>query len=162
MNWKCGRATTTADDGRKVITLRRAPDELKTRDQSRTNRTQYCLRFYSLNINPFHPSGLFYLNSLNRSISSKRCAWFLFFLLSCFIELHVFNGNCVDAHQMPSVSHDLDLRSLPMTFLLGARLKWVIEMNVITKTCLYKVDPLKPHFYIVKLGFTGSYFCSET
>ena len=25
----------------------------------------------------------------------------------------------------------------------------------ITKTCLYKFDPLKHHFYIVKLGFTG-------
>ena len=28
----------------------------------------------------------------------------------------------------------------------------------ITKTCLYKFDPLKAHFYIVKLGFTGIYF----
>ena len=27
-------------------------------------------------------------------------------------------------------------------------------MNI-TKTCLYNFDPLKPHFYIVKLGFTG-------
>ena len=27
----------------------------------------------------------------------------------------------------------------------------------ITRTCLYKFDPLKPHFYIVKLGFTGVY-----
>ena len=27
----------------------------------------------------------------------------------------------------------------------------------ITKTCLYNLDPLKPHFYIVKLGFTGVY-----
>ena len=27
----------------------------------------------------------------------------------------------------------------------------------ITKTNLYNVDPLKPHFYIVKLGFTGVY-----
>ena len=27
----------------------------------------------------------------------------------------------------------------------------------ITKTCLYNVDPFKPHFYIVKLGFTGVY-----
>ena len=27
----------------------------------------------------------------------------------------------------------------------------------ITKTCLYNFDPLKPHFYIVKLGFTGVY-----
>ena len=25
------------------------------------------------------------------------------------------------------------------------------------KTCLYNFDPLKPHFYIVKLGFTGVY-----
>ena len=27
----------------------------------------------------------------------------------------------------------------------------------ITKTYLYKFDPLKPHFYTVKLGFTGVY-----
>ena len=27
----------------------------------------------------------------------------------------------------------------------------------ITKTCLYNFDPIKPHFYIVKLGFTGVY-----
>ena len=26
-----------------------------------------------------------------------------------------------------------------------------------TKTCLYNFDPVKPHFYIVKLGFTGVY-----
>ena len=29
--------------------------------------------------------------------------------------------------------------------------------QLITKTCLYNFDPLKPHFYIVKLGFTGVY-----
>ena len=27
----------------------------------------------------------------------------------------------------------------------------------ITKTYLYNFDPLKPHFFIVKLGFTGVY-----
>ena len=27
----------------------------------------------------------------------------------------------------------------------------------ITKTCLYNFDPIQPHFYIVKLGFTGVY-----
>ena len=27
----------------------------------------------------------------------------------------------------------------------------------ITKTRLYNFDPLKPHYYIVKLGFTGVY-----
>ena len=26
-----------------------------------------------------------------------------------------------------------------------------------TKTCLCNFDPFKPHFYIVKLGFTGLY-----
>ena len=31
---------------------------------------------------------------------------------------------------------------------------------IITKTCLYNFDPLKPHFYIVKLGFTGVYIVS--
>ena len=29
--------------------------------------------------------------------------------------------------------------------------------SYITKTCLYNFDPLKPHFYIVKLGFIGVY-----
>ena len=29
--------------------------------------------------------------------------------------------------------------------------------EIITKTWLYNFDPLKPHFYIVKLGFTGVY-----
>ena len=30
-------------------------------------------------------------------------------------------------------------------------------LPVIRKTYLYNFDPLKPHFYIVKLGFTGVY-----
>ena len=29
--------------------------------------------------------------------------------------------------------------------------------HTITKTYLYNFDPLKPHFYTVKLGFTGIY-----
>ena len=31
------------------------------------------------------------------------------------------------------------------------------KCQIITKTCLYNFDPLKPHFYIVKLRFTGVY-----
>ena len=31
------------------------------------------------------------------------------------------------------------------------------KRKTITKTYLYNFDPLKPHFYIVKLGFTGVY-----
>ena len=33
----------------------------------------------------------------------------------------------------------------------------ICAVKRITKTCLYYFDPLKPHFYIVKLGFTGVY-----
>ena len=29
--------------------------------------------------------------------------------------------------------------------------------HIIRKTCLYNFDPFKPHFYVVKLGFTGVY-----
>ena len=32
---------------------------------------------------------------------------------------------------------------------------WIQKVAVITKTCLHNYDPLKLHFYIVKLGFTG-------
>ena len=31
------------------------------------------------------------------------------------------------------------------------------RLNIITKTYLYNFDPLKPHFYIVKLGFIRVY-----
>ena len=40
------------------------------------------------------------------------------------------------------------------------------EKKIIMQTCPCNVDPLTPHFYIVKLGFTGvfifSYLCSKT
>ena len=35
--------------------------------------------------------------------------------------------------------------------------KAISVCSFITKTYLYNFDPLKPHFYIVKLGFTGVY-----
>ena len=49
------------------------------------------------------------------------------------------------------------------------RFKWQSTLNAmmpenirfrkknITRTCLYSFDSLKPHFYVVKLGFTGVY-----
>ena len=46
---------------------------------------------------------------------------------------------------------------LPFTSLLTT-MDLIIDIHVcITKTCLYNFDPLKLHFYIVKLGFTGVY-----
>ena len=40
---------------------------------------------------------------------------------------------------------------------LNHSLSIIRQGQSITKTCLYNFDPLKPHFYIVKLGFTGVY-----
>ena len=45
--------------------------------------------------------------------------------------------------------------SLPMNQKLRSASN--VQFGFITKTCLYNIDPLKPHFYIVKLGFTGVY-----
>ena len=53
--------------------------------------------------------------------------------------------------------------SLPMTPRLSSNKPWQAtsflfpSKLITTKTCLYNFDPLKPHFYIVKLGFTGVY-----
>ena len=62
------------------------------------------------------PSGLFYRNSLNKSISNIRVSGLLLSLL-CFIEIPVFNANNVDPDQMPhSVASDLGLHCLPVTY----------------------------------------------
>ena len=39
----------------------------------------------------------------------------------------------------------------------GPQWPTLMRIKTITKTCLYNFDPIKPHFYIVKLGFTGVY-----
>ena len=54
-------------------------------------------------------------------------------------------------------------RDLVFTLLLKKKKKKITCQNLkklldlITKTRLYNFDPLNPHFYIVKLGFTGVY-----
>ena len=48
-------------------------------------------------------------------------------------------------------------RSFESVSILVHEKKFNINFQDITKTCLYNFDPLKPHFYIVKLGFTGVY-----
>ena len=69
-------------------------------------------------INPFVPSGLFYHNSLNRSIVYISGVWLVFIK-----ELSRFNANNVDPDQTPrSVASDLGLRCLPMSLLWDARL----------------------------------------
>ena len=55
--------------------------------------------------------------------------------------------------QLVTANHNHDLIE---TIQMGKYLI-ISSKGRITKTSLYNVDPLKPHFCIVKLGFTGVY-----
>ena len=61
-------------------------------------------------------SGLFYLKSLDKSISYIRGVWLV--LVSCFEEIPEFNAKSVDPDQTPhSAASDLGLHCLPKAFL---------------------------------------------
>ena len=46
---------------------------------------------------------------------------------------------------------------LNTTLMVISRTMKIYNKSLVTKTCLYNFDSLKPHFYTVKLGFTGIY-----
>ena len=74
------------------------------------------------------PSGLFYLNSLERSISYVRSVWLVLLLLVllCSVEISELNANSVNPDQTPrSVASDLGIHCFLMCLLWDARLKWV-------------------------------------
>ena len=48
-------------------------------------------------------------------------------------------------------------RHVNISSFMWANRHFLILTMFITKTCLYNFDPLKPHFYILKLRFTGVY-----
>ena len=52
---------------------------------------------------------------------------------------------------------DLQLDSIIMATISCYFILFHFVLLFITKTYLYNFDPLKPHFYIIKLGFTGVY-----
>ena len=54
---------------------------------------------------------------------------------------------------IPNVALKLNLAKMHVRFISQSR----ADVLHIRKTYLYNFDPLKPHFYIVKLGFTGVY-----
>ena len=77
-------------------------------------------------------------------------------------------ANSGDPDQTPrSAASDLGLHCLPINLLGVARLQWDKRTaNALIDQAdaqgdqdvpSYNFDPLKPHFYIVKLGFTGVY-----
>ena len=78
--------------------------------------------------------------------------------MSLFVpHLFVFQG------LVKAVFHDCNLSSVT-SFICNcemSRFLWprccFLSLGIITKTRQYNFDPLKPHCYIVKLGFTGVY-----
>ena len=65
---------------------------------------------------PFMPSGLFYLNSLDKSISYIRGVWTVFIIM--FVEISELNASSVDPDQpLRSAAYDPGLHCLPMTHL---------------------------------------------
>ena len=58
---------------------------------------------------------------------------------------------------MPCGVQSLHVLHLGAVFMFFLFFFPIIIIFLITKTRLYSFDPLKPHFYIVKLGFIGVY-----
>ena len=71
------------------------------------------------------PSGLFYLNSLDCSISIILGVW-LVLIITIFLEIPVCNANGVDKDQTPrSTASDLGLHCLPSPFY------WTLGINAL-------------------------------
>ena len=104
---------------------------------------------------------------------SKLDFWIFFFFFFFFrnyfllfyidFTLMVFHSSTAKISEILNKWNSLKIRiqtTYPIMFLYNLQpfLLWEIEnFKVITKTCLYNFDPLKPHFYIVKPGFTRVY-----
>ena len=72
------------------------------------------------------------------------------FLHVCMCAQQIFRSACVSAQS------DQNLHCPPEDS-LDPWLPTEYHYEHITKIYLYNYDPLKPHFYIVKVGFTGVY-----
>ena len=73
------------------------------------------------------------------------------------IRRRVWSGsNCLPRPIFPNTlsKHDNLIKASPLRKHPGSAPE---NLVTVTKTYLYNFDPLKPHFYIVKLGFTGVY-----
>ena len=106
--------------------------------------------YISCIVNPFMPNELFYLNSLDMSISYIRGVRFL--LLSCFVEISELNANSVDPDQPRSAASDLGLYCLPMSFLWDARL--ILVKSIEQCSILVLADILIYFSYLhQKIGF---------
>ena len=80
--------------------------------------------------NPFMPSGIFYLLSLDRFFLYKGCL-VTFYYYNTFLEISELNANSEDPYQTPlSVASDLGLHCLPMSLIWDARHTWVKKYHM--------------------------------
>ena len=85
-----------------------------------------CIR-EALRFNPFMPSELFHLNSVDRSISSRRGVQ-LVFNIRIFYRDCLLNANSVDSDQtLKNAVSNLGLHCLSVSCLWDARHKWLIR-----------------------------------
>ena len=94
------------------------------------------------------------------------CKYFFLRMLHTCV-LCVINATPMDFEFLQKPTHRADQTSLLGNRYTSGRYKClkfcphlktgILLKESITKTCLYNFDPLKPHFYIVKLGLTGVY-----
>ena len=89
---------------------------------------------------------------------------FLMVIFSIYLNRRVFVIIYKGFKQTKYYKRLLLLRFVPKNNLTNLQLYEIVIMNItvyrkvfITKTYLYNFYPLKPHFHIVKLGFTGVY-----
>ena len=112
----------------------------KTRIQSvfgRTAETLILLKIFQGLLNPFMPSGFFYLKYLDRSISNKRGVC-LAFIITKFYRNACTYSNSVYPDQTPfSAASDLGLHCLSMFLFWNARLKWVKNNSVLATSLHY-------------------------
>ena len=73
-------------------------------------------------------------------------------LLLSPVPVKELNGQCLLSAK-PGILWNYSIRMIRIPMIR----KSMARLPLTTKTRLYNFDPLKPHFYIVKLGFTGVY-----
>ena len=100
-------------------------------------------------------------------LSLCKCTWIEqktlmnFFLFFPQIRVWTFHTNCLHRGKLQNKVKVKPLGKIWQRFQNVICYCFNLELKsmetactLITKTCLYNFDPLKPHFYTVKLGFT--------
>ena len=117
-------------------------------------------------------SRLHFLHFVDRPSAVPLCSSFLVCILVtttvplCCCILSLFVHHLLFRYPGKAVRRDCRLSRVPLFIFLFLCALQVVNCSFtfkgITNTCLYNFNHLKPHFYIIKLGFTGAVLTSTT